>query len=90
LASFGVEVFYEEHLAGIKENDLRQFNDLAGFPFFDCVRRQAANNRPSTTAWRHAVIPAGFWRESSHTVIRSVSGPGFPPEACGNDDRNVR
>jgi hypothetical protein len=31
------------------------------------------------------VIPAGFWRESSHTVIRSVSGPGFPPEACGND-----
>jgi hypothetical protein len=33
------------------------------------------------------VIPAGFWRESSHTVIRSLRGPGFPPEACGNDGK---
>jgi hypothetical protein len=34
------------------------------------------------------VIPAGFWRESSHTVIRSQRGPGFPPKACGNDEKH--
>jgi hypothetical protein len=35
------------------------------------------------------VISAGFWRESSHTVIRSLRGPGFPPKARGNDDLRV-
>jgi hypothetical protein len=53
-------------------------------------KAQVALFCPSTTAWRHPVIPAVFWRESSHTFIRPVSGPGFPPEACGNDDRNAR
>jgi hypothetical protein len=47
-------------------------------------------SKPETTgnnSQPFPVIPAGFWRESSHKVIRSLRGPGFPPKACGNDDR---
>ena len=31
------------------------------------------------------VIPARFWRESSHMATRPRRGSGFPPKACGND-----